>query len=265
VRDGQFGVRVGASTVQAWSTTRLPFEPKGWMLDYRSALRTALRSIAPVAGLGLAARYYAPDAAVVDVENVLCYNIGSGAYAHLIGGGLRLNRHRSTDGLHHVTYQLEPIAPAELMPFAVVAAAVPTGTHSAGQWWSLLRPNLQLNQMSAGQSFGVEVHVSGSWTNSGLAAAVKPMLDGLVSALHAHDQSQPNELVPRLATLGDPSSVWLMLCDRRKAALGTRRLLRPHGPAGIAWNPADDLCTAISIVRSSPQARRAVRAGFYPT
>ena len=30
--------------VEAWSTTRLPFEPKGWLLEYRSDLRRALRA-----------------------------------------------------------------------------------------------------------------------------------------------------------------------------------------------------------------------------
>lgn len=265
VTDGRFEVQLAASNVHGWSTTRLPFEPKGWLLEYRAALRTGLRSLTPADGLGLVARYYSPDSAFVDIENVLCYNLGASCYAHLIGGGLRLTRYRSPDGLHHLTYHLQPIVAGEIPPFAVVSAAVPHGTHSAGQWWSLLRPNVHLNQLLAGRNFGIEVRVSGSWTNSALAAAVKPMLDGLVRALHAHDQSQPGELVPRLATLGDPASVWLMLCDRRQAALGTRSLLRPHGPAGIAWNPADDQCSEITIIRTSPQAHPGIRAGLYPT
>jgi hypothetical protein len=91
------------------------------------------------------------------------------------------------------------------------------------------------------------------------------MLDGLISALHARDRSQALELRPRLAVLGDPASVWSLLCDESRAVLGTRRLLRTHGPAGFAWNPADDLCTEINIVRSSPETPRAVRAAVYAT
>ncbi len=158
-------VQLAGRNVHGWSTTRLPYEPKGWLLEYRAALRTGLRSLTPADGLGLVARYYAPDSAFVDIENVLCYNLGASCYAHLIGGGLRLTRYRSPEGPHHLTYHLQPIVAGEIPPFAVVSAAVPHGTHSAGQWWSLLRPNVHLNQMLAGRNFGIEVHVSGSWTS----------------------------------------------------------------------------------------------------
>jgi hypothetical protein len=260
----RFGVRVAGKEVEAWSVTRLPFEPEGWLLDYRTALRSALRSVAPVEGFGLAARYYAPDESHADVENVLCYNLGSGCYAQLIGGGLRLNRDRSHDELHRMNYRLAPIGSVTGPPLATVTTAVPDGMHSAGQWWALLRPTVVTSAPTRVSTFGVEVQISGTWTNAGLAGAIKPMLDGLISALHAHDQSQALELIPRLAVLGDPASAWSLLCDESKAILGKRRLLRTNGPAGFAWNPADDLCTEINVVRS-PGHARTIRAAIYAT
>jgi hypothetical protein len=159
-----FGVRVMDDAVEGWSVTRLPFEPKGWLLDYRTKLQAALRSLSPVHGLGLAARYHSPDDRLADVENVLCYNIGSSCYGHLIGGGLRMSRGRSHDPLHRVSYRRERINPIAVAPLATVSAAVPAGTHSAGQWWALLRPNVMTASPVPVRTLGVEVQVSGRWT-----------------------------------------------------------------------------------------------------
>ena len=85
-----------------------------------------------------------------------------------------------------------------------------------------------------------------SWSGPTVAAVVKPLLDGLVSALHAHNGAHHDVLLPRLAHLGQPDAIWSLLCSPDAALLGTRRLIRPHGER-IAWNPADELCTACSV------------------
>jgi hypothetical protein len=43
--DHPFEVSRRGSRVDAWSTVRLPFEPIGWLREYRSELRSALRSM----------------------------------------------------------------------------------------------------------------------------------------------------------------------------------------------------------------------------
>jgi hypothetical protein len=82
-----------------------------------------------------------------------------------------------------------------------------------------------------------------------VASLVKPVLDGLISALHIHNGTHRDALLPRLAQLGDPEQVWAQLLDPTVAVLGSRVLLRPHGQTGMAWNPADDLCTAFRVRR----------------
>ncbi len=52
-----------------------------------------------------------------------------------------------------------------------------------------------------------------------------------------------------LASLGEPEEVWRRLLDPGVALLGERRLVRPHGLTGMAWNPADDLCTSFRVRR----------------
>src|SRR5690349_13545324 len=56
-----YGVRVTDDAVVAWSVRRLPFEPKGWLKDYRDELRVALRSLSWAAGTHLRAAYASPD------------------------------------------------------------------------------------------------------------------------------------------------------------------------------------------------------------
>jgi hypothetical protein len=91
------------------------------------------------------------------------------------------------------------------------------------------------------RAFGLRVVLrvpSGSLVAS--ASVIKPVLDGVISALHAHDGTDVANVAARLtAQLGGttPDTVRSLLCDERAAVLGTRR---PVGrPAhGAQWNPA---------------------------
>lgn len=74
-----YEVSASREVVAAWSTRRLFFEPKGWQRDFRDDLRAALRGLTALSGSVLLAEYYAPDAEFADVENVLLYNVSSGA------------------------------------------------------------------------------------------------------------------------------------------------------------------------------------------
>ncbi|MGD9991440.1 hypothetical protein [Pseudonocardia sp.] len=47
--------------VQAWSSVRLPFEPKGWLVDFRLELAAACRSLAAGPDEVLHACYSARD------------------------------------------------------------------------------------------------------------------------------------------------------------------------------------------------------------
>src|SRR4029077_9442083 len=73
-------------------TERLPFEPKGWMLDLRRDLRAALRQMRLRNGALLAAVYGSQVDAFCDVENVLIYNVGAGNFATTASAGMRLER-----------------------------------------------------------------------------------------------------------------------------------------------------------------------------
>lgn len=239
--------------VAAWSVTRLPFEPKGWLHDFREDLRAALRSMPLRPGDHLTATYTTPATTgtteFADVENVLFYNVGSGSYSHLLAGGVECHRVQGTDALHRVTYLTGSTwGPHEsIEQFASFQAPLTGPLKNPTDWWWLLRRNVTTTAAPpSGAEYWIDLTLSGSWTGTRLAGALKPMLDGLVSALHSHDGTSRDELEPRLRALGADDSVWATLTDPEHAVLGTRRLVRPHR-AGVAWNPADDLCAGFQV------------------
>src|SRR5690348_2760915 len=105
--------------VELWLDSRLPFEPRGWHLEARGALRSALKTLAvPPAGT-LCAAYTSTETSFCDVENVLFYNVGTGAFADLTRNGLRFERNfgspsNSPSGrryAHHHVYYSSSLVP----------------------------------------------------------------------------------------------------------------------------------------------------------
>jgi hypothetical protein len=247
-----YGIRVEPHAIHGWSTRRLPFEPTGWLKDYREALRQALRSLPPVEGTHLRAVYASPRPELVDVENVLLYNVGSGNYHHLTRSGLEVLRTVSADALHHVTYQLTTRSAAELSVGEVLASvsldALPEDRDKPGSWWAAMRSRMTTPGGEPEAGYTVDILVTHQ--TSSFVSAVKPMLDGLISSLHVHDGSHRDHLLAALARYGDPAELWALLNDPTTSVLGRRTLVRPHG-RGIAWNPADDLCSGFRIMHSA--------------
>ncbi len=116
-----FVVRGSDAGVEGWSSQRLPFEPKGWMLEYRTALREELRRLDSATRPVLVASFTSPDRRPCDVENVLLYNVGLSPFAHLSCEEVVLTRSFNPpvappDGdagtlVYHHRYQLAPEAP----------------------------------------------------------------------------------------------------------------------------------------------------------
>lgn len=159
-----------------------------------------------------------------------------------------MRRVPSPDNWHRVSYQVIP--PVDPTPeYGAVLATVehPLGVgvaepRSAGTWWRLLRPAitvLQRGSVYTGE-FSVEVELEGTYSARGVAGHSKPLLDGLISALHVHRPAPawPDEPIQsRLALLGDPEDLWELLTDDSAAVLGARSLVKA-GTTNLVWNPA---------------------------
>src|SRR5664280_223910 len=97
-------IETGTSSVTAWSTARIPFEPKGWLLEFRNHLRSAIAGLPSVYGRILYAAYRSPIGGYVDVENLLIYNVGPAYLASATKDGLVFKR----------SYQISRDCPVQL-------------------------------------------------------------------------------------------------------------------------------------------------------
>lgn len=247
-----FSIESFEREVRASSTFRLAFEPKGEQLQYRSQMRDALRTLRPSPYGVLEAEYATPDAAFADLENVLLYNLGSGCYSHLTtNNGLVCRRVRSEDDRHRVRYTVTDSPDCSSFEGDVVAHArlesdVPP--YDPTSWWAALRPNRQVHSLEQfiGE-FAITVEVGTQWNVRSAVSCLKPLLDGFVSSLHSHDGSDEHHVRRALLPVGPPGELWESLNSPDGSPLGQRRLVRPHKER-IAWNPADERCSAFRVM-----------------
>lgn len=248
------------TSVSAWSVLRLPFEPRGWQMEFRTQLRSALREVDHGDDSALVATYASPDDSFVDVENVLLYNVGSASLSPLMAGGVVCSRIPSANELHHVSYSVVPSLPdpdpLATDTLATLEATVARWPSSAGAWWTLLRPGAERVASDTHEAqFCVDVTLTGpDLRGTRVAGMVKSLLDGAISALHAHDGSGRTVLLERLRALGEPEHAWQQLVNVETAVLGRRTLVRPYRD-GVAWNPADDRCTSFRFATAQATER----------
>jgi hypothetical protein len=85
-----------------------------------------------------------------------------------------------------------------------------------------------------------------------LVSLIKPLIDGIISALHVHDGSKLDLVAKRLSERLDatPAVPAERLTNRAAAVLGERTLLRPFQNS-VQWNPADDRLVYIRVLNNS--------------
>ena len=266
----------GDSRVEAWSSTRLPFEPTGAMREFRGELRGAVAQLSAGPARGLYALYVSPVGGHFDVENVLLYNVGPRAFLHSAEFELVVERAHGTipsppagfdRARHHYRYEILPIgtpwrrwsAGRRLASFGPIDLGPSAHARRPSRvWYAVRRGGAEVSQMAVVPSvFGFDLVLevpAGASVN--LASIAKPLVDGVVAALHAHDHPASIDLVAgRIAAqLGAPvDEVRSLLGQNGPAILGARRLLWPWRD-GVQWNPADDLCGAFRIRRATRAA-----------
>lgn len=279
---GTYVVRGDNEHVEAWSTVRLPFEPRDVMVDLRADLRAALMSLDVPDGRVLHAVYAAEDTGdFVDVENVLIYNVGTSTLRPLTRTGIRFERSYAgspatdrldrADRLHQHAYSAgavddgftrwtfgDVVAELDDVPVPRIDKPAPV--------WAAIRSHCGPPPATAPEPFRFAARLTvtaPSGRQVAAASIIKPLLDGVICAFHSHVGPADEDLVTRVAVAGDLSDVGAagrMLLDRRWSAFGSRQLVKPFGPRGVQWNPADDLCVAAQVViEATPSPDRSLR------
>lgn len=271
--EGNYYIKVpedNTNSVELWSTKRLPFEPKGWLLEMRNSLRSAIESLrADDEGI-LHAIYHSDKPGYCDVENILLYNVGTGAFKHLCRHGLIFERGDKMPSdpppplvkkaRHHHCYssikreEINSLWKKEkiLAKWSKVTSPPVRADDKPHVFWHVMKKGkVQVsNGHSVPQVYGVNIKIEAPvGTIINLASAVKPLLDGVISAFHVHDGSDISFVTERLAEyLGIRSAIVAdMLTDSRTSVLGKRNLVHKFGK-GVQWNPADDNCMMCEIL-----------------
>ncbi len=264
------GPHEGSQRVDLWSVRRLPFEPTGWLKQLRGELQNAIRLLPVRANDILHATYTSSEDTFVDVENVLFYNVGTGCFAKAGGLGLRFERVFAAapkspttlrgSPLHHHRYETAPRTDefdhwdrGELLASWTVPSIPLRPQPSAAMVWLSMKVAGEISssgERTSSEVFGMTVTIHqppGKPLN--LPAVIKPLLDGVIAALHSHDGSALEDVSNRLASklTTSPRTVARALMDTQSACLGRRRLVRPFQQF-VQWNPADDRLVAADIV-----------------
>lgn len=240
---------------------RLPFEPTGHSLRFRTALREALSSLVATQREGLRAEFASISRDFVDAENVLFYNVGAASFARADrfvlaferSGVVPLPPNGSAVGPHFHRYEVDADpawrrwAEAEtVVDFGPTSIPALSSLIPMAKIWHAVRsgPVGQSGGGSGNYQLGLTVDIAAP-REVHLASVMKPLIDGVVAAFHDHDGSDTAELAQRVADslVLDQHDVRTLLDGSERAVLGRRRLLWRRG-AGVQWNPGDDLLQA---------------------
>lgn len=261
-----FLVRTSDTGVEGWAAAPLPFEPKGAMLEYRQALRRALGQLAPTEDRVLHGEYASADPRHCDVENLLLYNVGVGAFSHLGAEEVVLTRSWSpppvppgapTALTHYHRYDID--GPRSSIPSAPpLATLAPTGLRLPVRvetvWYDIRAGGRMVGGGVGANHLDVRlnIHRPPAEARPAMLGMVKAVVDGFVAALHSHDGSRLDVVTERLgARLGVPAErVGELLVANPAGVLGARRLLWPFGDF-VQWNPADDAIVRLQLTTTT--------------
>jgi hypothetical protein len=265
-----FVVEQSPGRVDGWSRTRLPFQPVGQMLTFRSALRQALSSLEAADGEQLHAIYETSAHGDVDVENVLIYNVGTAAFLRSCHSGLLIERRliaqatdQHADYNHHHSYRIEPVAsgrPIDGRPLVSLGPSdIPApGTSIAPLWLALRRGSgRSVAAVAPGARLGLEIRVGHpSQRRINLANVVKVVVDSVMATFSRFPASPDDPAVQRLADrLALPVGEVVHLFEANPVAvLGDRTLLRAR-LGGYHWYPDDGNLDVISLVADTHPSR----------
>lgn len=264
---------VSDGLVEAWSQQRLQFEPKGWMKDFRSDLRTALRELSAGANQGLYTVYESSQMDTCDVENILIYNVGTSAFKNSSHRQLTFERRftqptTTTLGLkHYHRYEILPVGQTmrgwkrgrRLAQWRADVPPLSEATKLSTVWWALKQGGVRTDlQERTNATYIVELTLGAPGEIPlNLAKLVKVLFDACIVALQSHAEGPD---VPELAKRvshqvhADAHEVAAALCNPRVAVLYGDKILRQRGLTGVHWNPADDRCVVGKIRRDESQS-----------
>jgi len=251
-----YAISASPERVEAWSERRLPFEPKGWLLEFRNDLRAAVRGLNK-RGSTLFARYTSDDQNSVDVENVLLYNLGTSCLGQLARQAITFERSFAMPALnnygHHVLYSVEEPSPSpswnEYVSLGDWSVPLKGRIDLYSTWLAVKQSGSTFTPQGEPSQFSLSLTVvHPDWQRLNASVLLKGVFDSAISALHTYNGNRLDEVgrrIGRRLTISESLARTLLL-DKSQCSLGPREVVWPRGD-GVQWNPADHLCVHGSL------------------
>lgn len=116
-------------------------------------------------------------------------------------------------------------------------------------YWNLIHQSeYEISKSNSNlDKFGLLVELELEKKNLNLTSVIKPMLDGIISALH-YQENPSNGAIEHISSKYnlDSQVVRDMFSEKPYSILGKRELISEYR-TGIKWNPADEKCVTVVI------------------
>ena len=267
-----FEIEADALSVLAWVDTPIPFDG---LTDSARALRRALRGelarLSAQPGEALHATFTGMLRRGSDLENVLFYNVDSGASVFgpstrygvrfELGAGRMPAPPSGRVWRCCYEYRLAPVGRSVKWwrsAYALgrfVAADLPAGGRipsATAVWYAVRRGQWEAwNRLAhPGDRFQLDLRLSVPGDRARTPDLLKPLLDGVTAAFQSHgDRTTATAMAGVLAARvggGSAELANLLLSDERAVLGRVERLLYAYR-SGVKWNPSDDRCVAATI------------------
>jgi hypothetical protein len=248
--------------VDFWSRQCLPFPKQGEPMDItleRDKLRQNIKKMpVPEESKILHATLQTPyNDDPFDLENKLIYNVGTGAFKQASRHGICIERlRRNTESIRQYQHKYRYAPPTEqpteknfltfafelkrlngnVKPITIWAASV-TALMGLGK-----HPSTEISKDGRFELW-IELITSTRWSGN-LAALMKPLLDGIISALHYPSEVIDEDVISLMKKASSENAAQLedLLIAGNHQILGPRKLVQRWGKSSFRWNPADDRC-----------------------
>lgn len=237
------------------SDIRLPFEPRGEALALRDKIRRNLELLNPREYNHLNARLITSKKDFFDVENVLFYKVGSGAFSHLsldeISFSLVFDSN-SQSNKYTYSYELTSEASTEeikdiILEFSFEMDKMTSDLKPLDYWHALNQGDIKISKLMNPKEFGLSIVIEIAEEHRNITSLFKPMIDGLISAFHYQNSVDQDVLnyITKKKHISD-GVVLSQLSHKDYTFLGERNLISSYRN-GIKWNPEDEKCTKVNI------------------
>ncbi len=256
-----FEIQSGIDSVQLWLERRLPFDPRGDLRNARNSLKTHISNLRLPPKSVLLAQYLSLDESFCDVENVLIYNVGPGAFAEATRTGLRFERKCAAPPVapsgqtyaHYHRYSALGLCdcadalPPNCLAFSFSLESMSSTTKPHEVWWAAGNTSMSSCLIVRG-CFEIRIRLACPAPPKNVASLVKPLVDGVISALHSQSVVSDGVLDRLEAATGWPKNeIRKRLIAPQAPVLGEREVVTTYR-SFVKWNPADDLCTRCTVL-----------------